>query len=267
MDDRPHAHWDAVARGMPDLCGLASTAYYRRCEQALIRREIGPLRGRRMLKLDLWNEAVNTRILNWMAEEGASCFGLDVSREVAGRARRNAHAAGDRLHLVQADIRHVPFADAAFDAVYTMGTIEHIDEYRLAVREVARVLKPGGRAIIGVPHKWNLFLRPLLVTVLDRFGKYPYSPEKSFSARALREVVEQAGLRVTRRTGILTVPGIVRMFDVFLFRRRIVSRRLVPLVLWPFDRLETRWRWPGHFGYLIAVVAEKDEAAGAARDR
>lgn len=255
--DEP-AHWDGVVGRMPDLFELSSTLYYRRCEQALIQREVGALRGRRVLKLDLWNEAVNTRILNWMAGEGATCYGLDVSPQVTRRARENARVAGDPLQLVQADIRRVPFAEASFDFVYTMGTIEHIEEYRLAVREIARVLKPGGRAIIGVPHKWNIFLRPLLVAALDRLGKYPYSPEKSFSAGALRAVVEEAGLRVVARSGILTVPGLVRMADVFLSRRRIVSRRLVPLLLWPFDRLETRWRWPGYFGYLIAVVGEKD---------
>jgi SAM-dependent methyltransferase len=243
-----------VAREVPDFFEADSTQYYRRCEIALIRRSLGPLRGRRVLKLDLWNEAVNTRILNWIEEQGACAFGVDLSEVTTSRARRNAPG---RLRLAQADIRDLPFASGSFDLAYTMGTIEHIDEYQRAVDELARVLKPGGRAIVGVPHKWNVFLRPLLVLLLELFGKYAYSPEKSFGAGELRRVVERSGLRVLGRTGILTIPGIVRMADLFCYKRRIPLHRLSPLLLKPFEYLETGWAWPGRFGYLLALVVEK----------
>jgi len=251
---RQRERWDAVAREIPDFFAADSTQYYRRCEIALIRRTLGPLRGKRVLKLDLWNEAVNTRILNWIEEQGATAFGVDLSQVTTTRARRNS---AGHLRLAQADIRDLPFASESFDVGYTMGTIEHIDEYQRAVDELARVLRPGGRAIVGVPHKWNIFLRPVLVRILELVGKYAYSPEKSFGAGELRQVAERSGLRVVGRTGILTIPGIVRMADLFCFNRRIPLHRLSPLVLRPFEYLETRWAWPGHFGYLIALVVEK----------
>jgi SAM-dependent methyltransferase len=246
-------HWDDLARSLPDLAPAASTAYYRRCEIALIERAVGSLAGKRVLKLDLWNEALNTRILHWMQSRGAEAFGLDLSQVVTDRARSNL----DGAHLVQADIRELPFAAASFDFVYTMGTIEHIAEYAVAVRELRRVLKPGGRAIVGVPHKWNLFLRPALVCLLDLVHRYPYSPEKSFSAGDLRRLVEGEGLRVLDRTGILTIPGIVRMIDLYCYRRGIALHRATRLFLRPFELVETRWRWPGRFGYLLALVVER----------
>ncbi len=249
--------WDGVARTMPDIFHTSSTQYYRRREIALLQRSFGPLKGKRVLKLDLWNEAVNTRILNWMKSQGAEAFGLDFSSVVTSRALQNSGETEGPLHLVQSDIRHIPFATNSFDFVYTMGTIEHIDEYQDAVDEVHRVLKVGGKTIIGVPHKWNIFLRPLLVNALDLFGKYPYSPEKSFSYGELRRVVEKCGLRVRNRTGIMAFPGILRMAELFLYKRKIPLYRLVGPILWPFDRLESRWEWPGLFGYLIALVAEK----------
>src|SRR4029453_3409977 len=106
----------------------------------------------------------------------------------------------------RAGIRRLPFASGSFDFVYTMGTIEHIDEYQTAVDEVGRVLKPAGLAIVGVPHKWNVYLRPLMVMALEAVGQYAYSPEKSFSSRELREVLEKSGLRVEPRTAILRNP-------------------------------------------------------------
>ena len=249
--------WDRIAASVRDFHAAPSTQYYRRCEMALIERAVGDLRGKRVLKLDLWNEAFNTRILDWMRSQGAEVVGLDLSRVVAFRARRNAQTNGHTPALLRADIRELPFAPDSFDVVYTMGTIEHIDEYRQAIQEVHRVLRPGGRAIVGVPHKWNLFLRPLMVWVLDAFGQYLYAPEKSFSAGELRRDVEGTGLRFVERTGILTLPGLLRMADLFLYTRGIPLYRLTPLLLAPFQYLETRWRWPGRFGYLLTVIADK----------
>ena len=250
-------HWDALARKMPDVFPAPSTQYYRRSEIALIQRCIGSLQGKRVLKLDLWNEAVNTRILHWMRSQGAEAFGLDFSREVTARAHQNSQGAEDSLYLLEADIRHLPFESHSFDFVYTMGTIEHIDEYQDAVQEVQRVLKVGGKAIIGVPHKWNIFLRPLMVKALELFGKYPYGPEKAFSYGELRRVIERSGLQVRRRSGILAFPGILRMADLIFYCRKIPLYRLTPLFLWPFEYLESRWEWPGFFGYLITLGAEK----------
>ena len=257
LRERQRRDWDRIAASVRDFAAAPSTLYYRRCEIALIERSVGTLRGKRVLKLDLWNEAHNTRILDWMRSQGAEVYGLDLSRIVAERARRNALAAGRPLPLLRADIRELPFPAGSFDVVYTMGTIEHIDEYPQSLREIHRVLSPGGRAIVGVPHKWNLFLRPLMVRVLDAFGAYLYSPEKSFSAGELRRDLERAGLRPVERTGILTLPGFLRMADLFFFTRGIPLYRLSPLFLAPFQYLETRWRWPGRFGYLLTWVADK----------
>jgi SAM-dependent methyltransferase len=257
LRERQRRTWDGVAASVRDFSAAPSTRYYRRCEIALIESALGDLRGKRILKLDLWNEAFNTRILDWMRSQGAEVVGLDLSRVVAERARRNAIAEGHPLRLLRADIRELPFPAGSFDAVYTMGTIEHIDEYRESLREIHRVLTPGGRAIVGVPHKWNLFLRPLMVWILDAFGQYLYAPEKSFSSGELRRDLEGAGLRPIARTGILTLPGFLRMADLFFYTRGIPLYRLTPLLLAPFQFLETRWRWPGRFGYLLTWIAAK----------
>ncbi|HEX4498471.1 MAG TPA: class I SAM-dependent methyltransferase [Thermoanaerobaculia bacterium] len=257
LRERQRRTWDGVAASVRDFSAAPSTRYYRRCEIALIESALGDLRGLRILKLDLWNEAFNTRILDWMRSQGAEVVGLDLSRVVAERARRNAVAKGNPLRLLRADIRELPFPAGSFDAVYTMGTIEHIDEYPESLREICRVLRPGGRAIVGVPHKWNLFLRPLMVWILDAFGQYLYAPEKSFSSGELRRDLESAGLQPVARTGILTLPGFLRMADLFFYTRGIPLYRLTPLMLAPFQFLETRWRWPGRFGYLLTWVARK----------
>jgi len=254
---RQREHWEKVAQTLPDLWGAASTQYYRRCEQALVRRHFGPLAGKRVLKLDLWNEAGNTRLLQWMSESGAAVFGIDLSWTTTARARANFAAEGRSGHVTQSDIRWLPFADGSFDHVYTMGTIEHIAEYEDAIAEIRRVLKPGGSALIGVPFLYDPFLRPLLVWVMDQFGKYPYSPERAFSGRGLRDAVERSGLRVEFRTGLMFAPGVLRLADLYWHTRGSRLRRLTPPVLHLFEFAERRWEWARRLGYLLAVVAHK----------
>ena len=245
---------------MPDILPAASTQYYRHREIALIQQHFGDLQGKSVLKLDLWNEAVNTRILNWMDCQGADTYGMDISHITASRAQTNSSSTNGRLRILQSDIRFIPFADNSFDFVYTMGTIEHVEEYEIVVQEIQRVLKAGGRTIIGVPHKWDIFLRPLLVKVLDLFGKYLYAPEKSMASRELKSIVALSDLKVRCRTGILLMPGFVRMADLYFYTRRIPLYKLTPLLLWPFEQLESRWEWTRKLGYLLVVIAEKGDA-------
>jgi SAM-dependent methyltransferase len=249
--------WERVARSLGDFSQARSTLYYRRREIALIRRWLGPLAGKRVLKLDLWNEAYNTRILHWMAGQGAAVVALDGSGVVAAQARANVHAAGIRPDLLRADIRDLPFRDATFDLAYTMGTLEPIAEYRRALAELQRVLRPGARAIVGVPHRWNLFLRPLLVAVMSAVGAYPYAPEKSFSAAELRRDLTGAGFRVLDRGGLLLAPGPLRMLDLLLHTRASALERLAAKLVIPFEAAEARWEWLGRFGYLMAMQVEK----------
>jgi SAM-dependent methyltransferase len=249
--------WDAVAASMPDFGTAPSTAYYRNREIALIERAAGPLAGKRVLKLDLWNEAINTRILGWMSAQGADVVGIDVSHVVVRRAQENSRRESFAASLLRADIRDLPFRDDSFDVIYTMGTIEHVPEYRHTITEIRRVLKPGGTAIIGVPHFWDPFLRPLIVGVMTMLGRYPYAPEKSFTRAELRRDVESSGLQVVEMTGILALPGVLRMLDLFLHVRRGLSPRWTSWFIKPFDTAEARYAWLAWIGYLVTAVARK----------
>ena len=142
------AFWEGAPTRFPSLKGAASTAYYFECERSLIEAFFPALEGQRILKTDLWDEAKNTEILKWTAERGARPFGIDISLGLAREAREtlSGHAPG----VVVADVRALPFRPGSFDLIYSMGTIEHFPETDQAARELFAVLRPGGRAIIGV---------------------------------------------------------------------------------------------------------------------
>lgn len=69
---------------------------------------------------------------------------VDISPGMLDRARTAFRAAGVDATLRLADARELPFADHAFDMVMTAHALEHIADPRAALREMTRVLKPGG---------------------------------------------------------------------------------------------------------------------------
>lgn len=247
--------WAGVGERFPDLGGAASTRYYADNEQRLFTEHFPALGGLRILKTDLWDEARNTRILAWASARGARAYGIDISPPTV----RQARGAFDQgaLRCAVSDVRALPFRDASFDAIYSMGTIEHFDETEQAVREMTRVLKPGGCAIIGVPNRHDPFLRPLFATVLQAIGLYGYGYEKSYSRRALREMLERAGLTVVDETAILFMPGCLRMLDLACHAWCRPLARITGACVWPFVLLDRHVPAVRRHGYLLATVVTK----------
>jgi SAM-dependent methyltransferase len=247
--------WANVGNRFPDLDGAVSTRYYAENEQRLFNELLPPLDGLKILKTDLWDEAKNTRILAWAAAQGALAYGVDISAPTVAQA----HAAfnGHSLYGAVGDVRDLPFPDSSFDAIYSMGTIEHFDETERAIREIARVLKPGGRAIIGVPNRHDPFLRPAFAAVLQALGWYGYGLEKSYSRRTLRDMIERAGLTIGTETAILFLPGWLRMLDLACHAWCKPLAGLTGACVWPFAFLDRHVPAVRKHGYLLATVALK----------
>lgn len=255
--------WADVGGRFPDLGGAASTRYYSDNERRLFTEHFPDLEGLSILKTDLWDEARNTRILVWASQQGAHVYGIDISEPTVIQARAAFERTPNCLHGAVADIRELPFRDASFDAIYSMGTIEHFDETERAVEEMARVLKPGGRAIVGVPNRYDPFLRPLFAAALQALGLYAYGYEKSFSRRALREMLERAGFAVVAETAILFIPGWLRMLDLACHAWCRPLATVTGALVWPFAFLDRHLPVVRRHGYLLATVALKPERSSA----
>jgi 2-polyprenyl-3-methyl-5-hydroxy-6-metoxy-1,4-benzoquinol methylase len=250
--------WDLVGGSFPPFFDAPSTRYYGECERGLFERHFGDLRGKRLLKTDLWDEAKNTRILEWAAaRRGAEAFGMDIARPILDEARRRFRASGIGLKAAVSDVRAIAFREGAFDALYSMGTCEHTPEVRRSIDECFRVLKPGGIAVIGVPNRWDVFLRPLLASVLQRLGLYGYGYEKSFGMAELEAMLTAAGFAVEARTGILFMPGWLRMADLLLHVHYPGASFLMRPLIAPFAWLYRRSDLLKRQGYLIVCVVRK----------
>ena len=240
-EERYRDFWADIGDGFPDLGGAASTDLYLRDEQALFEEFLPDLEGKTVFKTDLWDEARNTRILRWVAAQGASTFGIDISLPIVRRARQQYGIEGLRLGSVVSDVRAIPYRSDGFDALV----------------EIHRVVKPGGRAIIGVPNRWDPFLRPILVALLYFVGKYDYGFEKCYSRREFAQMLQDAGFRVVGESGILFIPGWLRILDLACHAWAPALTAVTAPAVGLFARLSKRFPWLRRHGYLLATVVEK----------
>ncbi len=91
----------------------------------------------------------NGRYLRFMlrrADEDAMLVGCDLSEGMLRRARTRLKS--DRPFLLSADITRLPYRDASFDAVVCGWVLEHLPDPVPGLRELARVLAPGGKLLI-----------------------------------------------------------------------------------------------------------------------
>ena len=96
-----------------------------------------------------------------LAAAGANVHALDASRPFLEEAARLAARDGVNLTLVQGDAHALPFPDARFDLVTVGASLNEFADPARAVAEIARVLRPGGRAWFMYARRAGAFGRPL----------------------------------------------------------------------------------------------------------
>ncbi|MXQ78011.1 methyltransferase domain-containing protein [Rhodococcus rhodochrous] len=137
---------------------------------------LGPVAGRDVLELGCGSAPC----ARWLAGQGARAVGLDISMGMLQRGRAAMAASGPTVPLVQAGAENLPFADASFDIVCSaFGAVPFVADSARVMREVARVLRPGGRWVFSVNHpmRWIFPDDPGeqgLVAMFPYFDRTPY---------------------------------------------------------------------------------------------
>ena len=108
--------------------------------------------GKRVLEIGV---GMGADYLEWL-KAGALATGVDLSSASVERAQRRCELANRIPDLRVADAEHLPFADDAFDIVYSYGVMHHSPDTAQCIREARRVLKPGGVLRIMIYHHRSL---------------------------------------------------------------------------------------------------------------
>jgi 2-polyprenyl-3-methyl-5-hydroxy-6-metoxy-1,4-benzoquinol methylase len=98
---------------------------------------------------------------------GVRVTATDLTPTNVALAKRHFEIAGVRPEAAEVqDVFELPYADATFDAAYSIGVLIHTGAPSRALKEIHRVLKPGGRAIMC-----HFYRRPSLFHALSRIGR------------------------------------------------------------------------------------------------
>ncbi|MBU0517003.1 MAG: ubiquinone/menaquinone biosynthesis methyltransferase [Proteobacteria bacterium] len=120
-----------------------------------------PAGGRAGRYLDVATGTGDLALALGRARPGAEVVGLDLSQAMLGvAADKAARSQGCRLSLVQGDAFYLPFPDDAFDGVTIGFGVRNLPDHLAGLREMTRVVRPGGRVCILETH-WpgNPFFR------------------------------------------------------------------------------------------------------------
>jgi ubiquinone biosynthesis O-methyltransferase len=182
-----------------------------RLERKLVLELAGDIRGCKILDIGCGDGALTIDL----ARLGADVAGIDASAEMIDAAKERARRRNVDVAFYVASAGNLPFGREQFDVVTAITILCFVDDAAPVFREIARVLRPGGRVVIGELGKWSSWaaarrVRAWLGASLWRQGRFR-------TAKALTELARQADLVVTEQRGAIYYP-----------RSRLAARLLSP---------------------------------------
>lgn len=138
--------------------------------------------------------------LEWARSGPRSLSGIDLTERAVEHTRARLRELGLQSRLTIGDAECLPYADASFDLVYSWGVLHHSPDTPRAIREVWRVLRPGGTARIMIYHSrsivgYVLWLRYALLagaprrSLADIYAHHLESPgTKAYSVEEARRM-------------------------------------------------------------------------------
>jgi SAM-dependent methyltransferase len=187
---------DSYARWRSSRLGQITDAL----EQQLLFELFGPVADKALLDVGCGDGALALEL----ARRGAIVTGLDADPVMIAAARRRTEIEGTQLHLVEGQAEKLPFADAAFDLIVAVTVFCFVRDAERAVAEMARVLKPGGRLVIGELGRWNWWAAHRRIR--GWFGDPTWCAAMFRTATELRELARAARLDVVEIRGAVHYP-------------------------------------------------------------
>ena len=189
-------------------------------------------------------------------------MGLDASESLLARAAERTAVVRDRCSLVKGDIKNIPFRDRVFDSCRIDRVLQHLHEPETGVRELIRILKPGG-TLIAFDNDWDTFSISLddqdLAARLARFWRDSFASGRI--GRELHRIFTECGIvdiHAVPRTLVLTNFSIAeQVFDIPVLLNRTEQAEVITqeemITIWDelCSRVEEGTFSSGYTGFLV----------------
>ena len=163
LDPQDYARWRGSTLG----------AITEELEQGLVLELVGDVTGKRVLKIGCGDGALAVEL----ARPGAHMTAIDASEAMITAAKQRASVASVVIDFRVAAAQGLPFASGQFDLVVAFTILCFVEDAAPVFGEIARVLRPGGRIIIGELNRWSTWaaerrVRAWLGSALWRRGRF-----------------------------------------------------------------------------------------------
>lgn len=198
-----------------------------RLEERLLVELVGPRHGLRVLDVGCGDGALAITL----SRMGACATGVDPDHRMLAGARSRASAKAAILSLAQARAEALPFADATFDRVLAVTVLCFVARPDAAIAEMVRVLRPGGRIVIGELARWSIWAA--VRRLRGWLGARTWRAARFRAPGELRALLERHGLTVCEVRGCVFYPPVgaaarlVARLDPWLGRRTTLGAALV----------------------------------------
>lgn len=123
-----------------------------------------------------------------LSERIEEAHGSDISIGMLRVCRKNARTAGAKTILTQSDAQSLPYRDESFDFITCHAILHHVPHPEEVLREVHRLLKPGGRALVFEPTRYGT---ELVFKVMRYTWGVPYAIRERIRGKKPIWVVEE----------------------------------------------------------------------------
>ena len=177
----------------------------------------------------LASEVSGGRLLDYGCGRKPYATLFDVGEYVGIDIEVSGHNHGSSRVDYYFDGTNIPFCDEYFDNVFSSEVFEHVFDIDVALDEINRVLKPGGKLLFSCPFVWNEHEQP-----------YDYARYTSF---ALQHLLEKHGFKLVKLIKTTTfIETIFQVFTLYLFenclpKNKFLKYILVPVLLFPIHAL------------------------------
>jgi len=159
-----------------------------------------------------------------IAKYGLQVVGIDPSVPSLAAARSHAEKIGLRIEYLEGFGEKIPFPDFTFDIVFCCDVLEHVTDYQEVLKEVCRVLRPGGWLFFETVNR-TLFSFFVVVFLLQECEFTSIIPRNvhcwgSFiKPEELQKTLQALGFSVKEILGIM--PGWNFLYHIILLRRKV----------------------------------------------